>query len=169
MCPQPSTGNLIKNPGFDANLSGWTVDPGPATIDWQPGTFLTANGSYADANACSFSGSAYISEQDSGDSQLIWQCVNVVPQTDYNFGVQIATLSGAYAFCDADLYAGPGCTGGTSNAADYEWLNVAWSSGTFPTMFNTGFSTTVKISCHVEMGGSFFFDDIYLTPAPGLY
>ncbi|HTA88436.1 MAG TPA: hypothetical protein VK745_02630 [Polyangiaceae bacterium] len=169
MCPQPSAGNLIKNPGFDTSLAGWTVDPGPATIDWQPGTFLTPNGSYADANACAFSGSAYISEPDSGDSQLIWQCVNVVPQTDYNFGVQIATLSGAYAFCDADLYAGPSCTGGTSNAADYEWLNVAWSSGTFPTTFNTGFNSTVKISCHVEMGGSFFFDDIYLTPAPGMY
>ena len=83
--------------------------------------------------------------------------------------MQIATLAGAYAFCDADLYQGPSCTGSTVNAAEYQWLNVNWEITSSPTTFNTGFNATVKVSCHVEMGGAFFFDDIYVTPAPGMY
>ncbi len=168
-CTQPSTGNVIKNPGFDTNLSSWTVDPGAASITWQPGTQLDGNGSYSDADACPYSGSAYIAEPDSADSQLIWQCVPIVAHTMYNFGVRIATLSGAYAFCDVDAYQGPNCTGNTTNVADFQWLNVAWSSGQFPTTFDSSFYISAKVSCHVQMGGQFFVDEIYLTPAPGMY
>ena len=132
---------------------------------------MTGNMTYADGHSCQYSGSAYISSPDtSGNSQNIWQCVAITPQTDYNFDVQQATLSGAYAFCDVDLYAGPGCTGGlTADVAEKMWLNVAWSYGTFPAMFNSGFNTSAKVYCFVQMGGSFFFDDIYVTPQPGMY
>jgi hypothetical protein len=170
-CPQPSAGNVIKNPGFDKDLSGWTVDAGSATINWQPGTFVTGNGTAADGQSCDYSGAAYIAGSDpASNSQNIWQCVAIKTQTDYNFGVQQATLTGAYAHCALDLYPGPGCTGGNpNNVADIQWLNVAWSLGTYPTMFNSGFDVSAKVYCYVEMGGAFFFDNIYITPQPGMY
>lgn len=169
-CPQPSAGNLIKNPGFDKDLASWTVDAGPATVSWQPGTYQSGNGAFADANACAYSGAAYMSNSDPNvNSQNIWQCVPIATNTDYDFGVQIATLSGAFVHCAADLYAGPSCTGGVTSEGSIDWINVGWSTGTFPITFNSSFNTTAKIYCYVEPGGSFFFDDIYLTPKPGLY
>lgn len=170
-CPQPSANNLVKNPGFDKDLSSWTIDSGPATINWQPGTFMTGNQTYADGHDCPYSGAAYVSNPSADqNSQLIWQCVAIKAQTDYNFGVQQATLSGAYTHCTIDTYAGPGCTGGNpNNLGDSEWINVAWSSGDYPTMFNSGFYVSAKIACYVEPGGSFFFDNVYLTPSPGKY
>jgi len=168
-CPQPTTSNVIKNPGFDTNLASWTVDTGPASITWQPGTLLDGNGSYADADACGYSGSAYIAEPDSGDSQSIWQCVPMTAHTSYNFDVRIATLSGANAICDLDAYQGPGCTGNVSNMAEVSWLNVGWSSNDFPTTFDSSFFVSAKISCHVQGGGAFFFDEAFLAPAPGMY
>jgi hypothetical protein len=170
MCPQPSAGNLVKNPGFDSSLTGWTVDSGPAIINWQPGTLLDGNGSYADANACPYSGAAYVDDEgDPGSSQLIWQCVTMALNTSYDFDAQIATLAGAQVYCDADLYQGPGCTGGTVNGGEVNWINVGWSSPDFPVTFNSSFYLSAKISCHVEGGGGFYFDDVYLTPAPGQY
>lgn len=171
-CPQPSAGNLIKNPGFDTNLSGWTIDAGAATINWQPGTLLDGNGAYADANACPYSGSAYISEPDGNDSQNIWQCISLALNTSYNFGAQIATLSGAYAYCDVDAYQGPGCTGNHLNLAEFNWLNTGWSPADLSAQFNSSFYLSAKVYCHVQQGGSFYFDDIFVTPAspaPGLY
>jgi hypothetical protein len=147
------------------------VDQGPATINWQPGTFMTGNMTYADGHSCAYSGAAYVSNPDmSNNSQNIWQCVAITPMTDYNFAVQQATLSGAFTHCDVDLYAGPGCTGGNpNNVADVQWINVGWSTNMYPTMFNSSFDVSAKIYCYVEPGGSFFFDYVYLTPAPGMY
>jgi len=169
VCPQPSSGNLIKNPGFDKDLASWNVETGAATINWQPGTFMDGAGSYADANACAYSGAAYISEPDSNDSQKMWQCVPIALNTDYNFSAQMATLGGADAHCMLDLYQGPGCTGNVSNVGDAGWLNVAWSPGTYPSMFNSTFFVSAKVYCYVHAGGSFFIDDVYLTPTPNMY
>lgn len=171
-CPQPSAANVVKNPGFDKDLSSWTFDPnGVATINWQPGTFMTGNQTYADGHDCPYSGAAYISNPSADqNSQPLWQCVALKTQTDYNFDVQQATLSGAFTHCTLDMYQGPGCTGGNpNNVADASWINVAWSSGDYPTMFNSSFYVSAKISCYVEPGGSFFFDNIYITPSPGKY
>jgi hypothetical protein len=168
-CPQPSAGNLIKNPGFDKDLSSWTVDPGAATIIWQAGTTKRSNGGYADSNACAYSGSAYISEPDTSNSQQLWQCVPISTDTSYDFGSQQATLGGAYSHCSIDLYQGPACTGSVSPTADNLWLNVDWSLGGITKTFDSSFYTSAKVYCYIEGGGAFYIDDIYLTPDPGMY
>jgi hypothetical protein len=169
-CPQPSAGNVIKNPGFDKDLTSWNVEMGTTVINWQPGTFMTGNMTYADGHTCAYSGAAYISNPDpNNNSQRIWQCAAISTQTDYNFAVQQATLSGAYTHCVLDLYAGPGCTGGFNTAADSEWINVGWSTNMYPTLVNSSFAVSAKVSCYVEPNGSFFVDNVYLTPAPGQY
>ena len=42
MCPQPSSQNLLRNPGFDSDISGWTIDPG-TTAMWASGDSLAAH------------------------------------------------------------------------------------------------------------------------------
>src|SRR5439155_1249112 len=76
-CPQPSAANLLRNPGFDTDLSSWVMDAGPGGFDWKAGTTMDANGVYADADACPFSGAAFVSAPTGTTNQRISQCVPV--------------------------------------------------------------------------------------------
>jgi hypothetical protein len=163
-CPQPSAGNLIKNPGFDTDLSGWTIDPG-ATATWTSG----------DSGNCPFSGAALVSQSDI--PSRIWQCVPISPSATYNFGVTIHTGTGFYAHCQVEVFGGSGCTegaGGVRIAADFIQLNVDWANptGYFTT---TPADKSARVSCFLDVAannnqtGSFYFDMTYLTPAPGQY
>jgi hypothetical protein len=65
-CTQPSPENLIENPGFDTNLSGWTADAGSADVDHDDDN---------DVEGCPFSGSARLDGTASGQQRFA-QCVN---------------------------------------------------------------------------------------------
>ena len=58
VCPQPSGNNLLKNPGFDSSLAGWTTDTGPGGYSWEPEAPPDNNNVFADADSCPFSGAA---------------------------------------------------------------------------------------------------------------
>src|SRR5262249_22304008 len=149
-CTQPSSGNLVKNAGFDKDLASWTLDPGAATFTWEPGTFMTGSDAAGDADACPYSGSIYVSNGGNSTSQNFWQCVAIATNTSYNFGARIATLSGGEASCSVDIYQGPGCTGPVqTNVASVQWLNVNWPGVELSANFNSSFDVSAKVYCYV--------------------
>jgi hypothetical protein len=160
-CPQPSAQNILRNPGFEADVSGWTSDPGTTAV-WAS----------SDAENCPFSGSAYVTTPGSTTSRF-WQCVAVSPSTAYNFGVRMHA-QGVYNHCVLELYASAGCTNVGNMVADSLWLNVDWS-GDLATIFTTAAGDrSARVSCYDDdsgagTGGSLFVDMVYLTPAPGGY
>jgi hypothetical protein len=168
-CLQEGPHNLLANPGFDsaeAGVSGWTLENG-AQASWQQSNVKDANGIDADGLSCRTSGSAHVSV--SSDTQRMSQCVTVQPSHTYNFGAHIHTAGGGYAHCGVDLFSGSGCSGSPSNVADSLWLNVAWSPD-LASQINTASNTaSAKVSCYGEDSIPFFFDLIYLSPAPYEY
>lgn len=163
-CTQPSAQNMLKNPGFDNDISGWNQEAGPGGFSWQPD----------DYEKCPFSGSAYISTP-AGYSQRLWQCVAISPHASYDFGVRYHTAEGAYAHCDVDIYPGANCTGTATNVAAGLWLNVGWGPGGNDVIykFDSGLSASAMVSCYngADFGvdAAFYIDQIYLTPAPAAY
>ena len=73
---RPAAGqiNLVPNPGFDTNLSGWNL---PDPDEW----------SVVDATGDLNSGSAYLAPTGpAGDIEVILACFLVMPNTEYDFG-----------------------------------------------------------------------------------
>ena len=164
--PKPSAGNLLRNPGFDTDVSGWSVQPG-ASISWVAGN---------EGSACRLSGSA-AGVADS--TSRVYQCVPVAASTKYNFG--LTASSGVY--CDVNTFSHADCTGPDNGLQTQAlWLNVAWS----PDLGSTdtpgdhsllSFTTTstdksARVSCYSyfetkDAAHPFFIDMMYLTPSPG--
>jgi hypothetical protein len=171
-CLQPTSANLLTNPGFDTNLAGWTMDPGPGGFNWLSGTTQDANGIHADADDCPFSGAAYVSAPTDTTNQRISQCVAILPQTNYNFGVRIHSVGGAFSNCGVDVYPGAQCTGTPANVVTVQWINVDWSPS-LDQSFNSGTTgSTARVWCYVDatnFQGAFFFDQIYLAQTPNHY
>jgi hypothetical protein len=167
-CVTPNPQNRLQNPAFNGSLSGWVLDSGSGVFSHVPGSFQDEFGNFADATDCQSSGSARLDTpwDGSADSQRIWQCVSVSPNTTYNFGAKILGR-GSYAYCDLDLYASGDCSGAPSNAASGLWLNVVWSPDQDAVVTTDGNTMSARVSCHIEGGGSAFFDMAYLTPWPG--
>ena len=166
-CVTPDPRNLLQNPGFDGGLQGWVLDPGTGVFSYAPGTDVNYYGASLDVKSCQSSGSANLQmpTDGSGDSQRIWQCVPVSPNTSYNFGVHI--LGGGYTYCDVDLYTGPNCTGNESNVAETLWLNMSWSYDNDGQITTPGDAVSARFSCHSEGGSNSYVDMPYLTPWPG--
>jgi hypothetical protein len=169
-CVTPDTRNLLANPGFTNGFSGWNLDSGSGTFSWTPGSSQDVYGNNADATSCSSSGSAYLTTpwDDSADEQRIWQCVNITPNTTYNFGAHILG-QGSYAYCDLDLYTGGGCSGAQLSQFSGLWLNVWWSPDQRTQITAPSNTVSARVSCHIQGGGAAYFDTLYLTPAPGEY
>jgi hypothetical protein len=167
-CHKPSHRNLLKNPGFDANVSGWRAEPG-ASIGWVAGF---------DALGCPLSGSA---EAFADSTSRVYQCVPIASSTKYNFGLKASR--GVY--CDVNTFTAAEC-GGVDNGLRTQavWINVAWS----PDLGSTStpgdhsllsFTTTstdksARVSCYAygdanDQEYPFNIDMIYLTPSPGGY
>jgi hypothetical protein len=68
-CPQQSAGNLLINPGFDTNLTGWSI---PA---------VASQWSSQDVDGCPFSGAFQVISSGLG----LAQCVAVTPGANYSF------------------------------------------------------------------------------------
>lgn len=157
MCPQPTVQNLITNPGFDTNMSGWTIEIGDGTVTWSPD----------DSTGCPFSGSARISSATADVvSRRISQCVRVAPSTSYNFGVR----SRGPKSCSVEFYSQANCVSQTNTMDLGElWLNGEWSGDlTFPIQTATD-TVSVRVACYHERLADSFLDAVYLTPAPGKY
>jgi hypothetical protein len=166
-CVTPDARNLLQNPGFDGGLQGWMLDSGTGVFNYAPGTDVNYYGYSFDVKSCQSSGSANLQMPTDGsaDSQRIWQCVSVAPNTTYNFGFHI--LGGGYTYCDVDLYTGANCTGSESNAAEQLWLNVYWSPDEHGQITTPWDTVSARFSCRSEGGSNSYVDMAYLTPWPG--
>ena len=167
-CHTPSPGNLLQNPGFDLNVSGWSSEPGAS--------LKLASGK--DASACPYSGSAAgVAASDA----RIYQCVPIASGTTYNFGLRAS--SGVY--CDVNTFTEANCAGEDSGLRTQSlWLNVAWSpdlgsSGVAGDHALLSFTTAATdksalVSCYSyfepqDARQPFYLDMMYLTPSPGGY
>jgi hypothetical protein len=159
-CTQPSGDNLLRNPGFDKDLSSWTVGAGPGSVSWSSG----------DYEGCPFSGSALVTVTDAV-SRAIEQCVALSPQVaTYNFNGKIRSGgNGGQIACRVDLYNLASCVGNSAYAAEIDWLNVAWGPVAAAQSFMSGGAASAKVSCTVDGTGTTNaaaeIDFLYLGPS----
>lgn len=155
-CPQPSTGNLIKNAGFDTNLTGWQVD-------------IIGAGSVArdsmDSDGCTFSGAVAIQASFDTSRPTISQCVLVKPLTSYNFGVRMFSA----LHCELNLFTSTDCSGDGTNVASFDWLNGVWQENTL-TLQTGPLTVRARASCTIDgYVATGHLDKMYLTETPGGY
>jgi hypothetical protein len=159
-CPQPSAGNLVKNPGFDADLSSWNFS---TAHTWQ-----AVDASEPGATAqCPYSGSMAVTTT----SVPFSQCVSVQEDTFYNFGVRIR-IQGEVdsAQCNVILWSQNDCKGENVLAQSVEVTSVSNNfSGDLSKSFNSGGYVSVEIYCFTLAWGTAVgsFDRFYLSKPPG--
>ena len=157
MCPQPTPGNLIKNPGFDTDLSGWTVTAGEGSVFWDP----------LDALDCPYSGRARISwlEGPAIAVPTISTCLPVQGGTAYNVGIR--TYSGA--LCEFSTYSSSNCAGTATRLADFGVIS-GWVP--YERLVQTPTSTaSAELACYPfdTRDWDFGVDMAFVSPVPGLY
>lgn len=161
-CPQPNAANVLKNPGFDTNLSNWNLGVGFA---WN-----SADASQPDATAqCPFSGSVVASITDLPFDQ----CAGIQANTFYDFGVRIRMQGDASsARCNIILYAQANCTGSSIvvDSAEVTSTSSAFTAD-LSRSFNSGDHVSADIVCFMFAPGSATtnFDRFYLSKAPATF
>jgi hypothetical protein len=155
-CTQPNPTNLLKNPGFDTDTSGWTIDAGA-------GTLVRVS---ADAEGCLYSG-AMLADIEKSFSQF-YQCVpNVHLDGLYTFGIKMMDAS---AICGVRFYAGVNCDG---NEVIDDELNAPLSVSGWQSPASEGLGPNVSVSGANSVlffcNGSGTFDLAYISPAPAQY
>jgi hypothetical protein len=173
MCPQPSSDNLLVNPGFDKDVTtGWT-----STIP--PMTMHTVTWSAMDATSCSFSGSAQLffdTVTSVYDPPEITQCVPVSAGKDYQFGFRIQSTC-ATGWCTLNFFTADNCTGTdvTEGSAMPESGGTPFSDwvGSGPvTAPATAGSALLTCTTAPPIGTSTcatWFDDVYFSASPHTY
>ncbi|HVR64276.1 MAG TPA: hypothetical protein VMU50_20390 [Polyangia bacterium] len=153
-CTQPSPGNVLKNPGFDKDVSGWMVDTG------------TVYRETSDSDGCPYSGSLATT----GASQVS-QCVTTPLDGTYNFGARILVVSGG-AVCGVRFYPAAGCQG--DELVDDE-LNAAQPMSGWQAPAPESSPPTVQVSGANSVlffcvtGDGVYIDQPYVTKIPGKY
>jgi hypothetical protein len=157
-CPQPTPGNLIKNPGFDTDLSGWAVTPNDGAVTWDP----------VDALDCPYSGRARLawSDGDRDTSPTISSCMPVQGGAHYNVGVRAF----GPAWCDVNAYTKANCTESPTQLAQFQWINADWRVSQQDVQMPIS-SVSAEITCYMGTNGalSSFVDMAFLSPTPGLF
>ena len=141
VCRRPSSGNLLRNPGFDGSLNGWTVYT--ATLA-------------ADSEGCSGSNSVYVDNSETDPEQ----CVPLTAGTYYFGGKFKGGVAGN--FFRLRFFTGDNCTGTGDNTLD---LNLVGSTG-WATLFMDVVAPSGTASVRVDFYGmQQYFDQLYLNTA----
>jgi hypothetical protein len=157
LCLPPSAENILRNPGFDQSLTGWTATPG-ATFD------------SVDAGNCSASGSARTEPTADLRIGTISQCAVAQPSTKYYFGFDYMQGQADNIDCTVSFYVGSTCSGGAltdtltlsgGSAPVTSWL-LNWSVITSPSLAG---SAMVFCQSHGAQPG--WFDQMFLSTANG--
>jgi hypothetical protein len=172
MCTQAGSANVLQNPGFDKDISGWTIDVG------------TLSRSLTDAEKCPYSGSL-TTTVDAGSSREISQCVRNTPLAgDYNFGVRINGggvpngTSEASVICQVIFWSGFDCdadvvvTNETVTVRPgYPWQQTVPESSPAGTPVEG--ANSVSFTCilfgHPSSQTEFFLDMFYIQKTPGRF
>jgi hypothetical protein len=160
-CAQPSVGNLVKNAGFDGDLSGWAIEPNDGEVTWLP----------SDATDCPFSGSVKLSVPPitNARSPRISQCVAAI-ERNLHFQFHAKCLPYGVVECGADVFSEKNCVGlATTHSID--WFNQTWGVDREDVESPVGGS--VRLRCELVPNplqtGAAIVDMIGLTPPPDDY
>ncbi len=182
-CPQPTSSNLLTNPGFDANLNGWTVtQPGGGSSVKIDTTSTSVNG---DVDGCPSSFSAEITTVAGTASPQISQCVAVSAGSTYLYGASMSngdnpteTLLCNEVYCALTWWTGSGCSGSDITASDpypLSWEDFQWSDDTVGEFdVAPANAASAKVTCYTDTpySGSTcigHFDKIFLDLNPHIY
>ncbi len=165
-CTLPDASNVLKNPGFDNDANGWTIDSG------------TLSRSLSDAEHCPYSGSLTTTGLGGSAYRLIHQCVGNTPLVgDFNFGGRVNTPSigsGTVMLFQANFYSGFNCDGDlvAQNETDTTTVLLAGWQGLTGTLSGVFGANSVRFDCYLNPASTtdtFNIDMLYLSKTPSLY
>ena len=169
-CPQPTSANLIRNPGFDQDESEWTYEAIVGTFRWQSGTTTLPGGHLADAVGCPWSGTAILDCDFQFDScGRAWQCVEIQQQTSYSFGARLGSDGRGEMRCSVEMFSGPGCVGAGEYTDAQFRTESGWSNVFLTHTFGSGANMSAKVNCERIGLGTGTFDMVFLSKVPGGY
>lgn len=153
---------MVKNGGFDSDLSGWTIEPNDGEVTWVP----------SDATDCPYSGAMKLSLAAGASlSPRISQCIGT---TGGVLHAQIAakTLPPFNTLdCSTDVFSQPNCVGIATNVGRPQWFNQDWGSIAGDVSVLAGGS--IRLSCSLEPNqtdvAAALVDMVGLTPPPAQY
>lgn len=142
-CTEPSSGNMLRNPGFATGTSGWNTSGSYGSVSW----------SSDDYESCSISGSAQLSASNVV-GQILSQCVPISGGT-YHFSARIRSGgNGGQTTCAVVAYQLPNCQGGAKAEAEADWVNVAWGPMTSYAFDVDSTFTSASVSCYLNGQGA---------------
>ena len=160
--------NLVQNPGFASDLSGWTIPPGPQTVTWD-GT-----------QGNSAPGSVYLGPTSSGSVFVLTQCIPAVASTAYDVGgsfrypssVTTTPVGSVFVY----FYSDPGCTtqlppsnslqlSGGGSPAD-TWLTQSYPRGLTTPALTVAVKVHLWVFTFAAGTVSAWFDDISFVASP---
>ncbi len=164
-------GNLVTNPGFDQDLSGWKIS--------NTGTSAAKPLGSEDAAGCPFSGALQItSAPDTTDEAHFDQCVLLTTAGPYNVGVQWKVLDPT----NSGITCSVGLTFDSTCATDGSGPSMFYLSDVYPVLWsgyganNQGITTTVSNPVgysHLHLNcaafGGIAVDMIYVNAAAAAY
>jgi hypothetical protein len=162
-CRAASAANLIRNPGFDQDIAGWTMlDDGK--VVWVR----------EDAADCSSSGGLSMQASPAGMVTMVRQCVPIQAGVTYNFGAWVrepdqSDPTYTQATMTVQFFAAPDCPFlGTSTNGGWDVLRIArdWNHTTGTTTAPPG-AASASVVLGTLSSSLEIFDYVYLTPAPG--
>jgi hypothetical protein len=152
ICQPKSPSNLLVNPGFDSDLSGW--------INYVSNSKTWSN---SDADGCPRSGSlSMVNGQDQ-----VTQCVPAAGNASYNVGFKYKQATGESFRCFLTFYTDSGCmtdTVGDSTTLDSAMTGSSWIPYAAVVTAPVG-AGSLQILC--GSGGTANMDDFYINPSGG--
>jgi hypothetical protein len=167
-CTQPNAANVLTNPGFDADTTGWTTDSG------------TLSRSTLDAEQCPYSGSLTTTMPAGAPERIVGNCAAARSLNgNFNFGLQIRVEGAGQALCEARFWQGQNCDG--NEVIDNQTLSTMPVSGWQSPPPESGAGTTlpvagansVRFSCYLFSATTnpttFYIDMAYVSLDPHTY
>lgn len=164
--------NLVTNPNFDTNASGWTFDPfGTGVSVAECGYDPTTD---ADGNPASGSIECRDVWPTASSGIGAFQCFAVTASTDYDIVADMLINTGqpvnGHATLDVMWFTGAGCTGSSTSDTDALFTPAAGWQTYFQTVTSPATAASVRVGLAVgkDSGPNDFsarFDDIRLGPA----
>jgi hypothetical protein len=170
-CPQPSSANLLANPGFEmeSGITGWQTTPGQ-------GSSGNARWDSSDSTSCPYSGSLVTYHFQGDTAATFSQCVPVSPSKSYNYGGYMRDQTNCgNIWCELHYYSGPNCTGAkTDYFEQITWTSTTWGLSEHAPVTPPTDSASVKLDCNsappINAADCWaYWDQLWFTPTPGKF
>lgn len=154
-CQQPSSSNLLTNPGFDSQSA--------MTASWSPTS--SASWTADDADGCQGSGAAKVVATPLGIYNTIGQCVRI-SSMPYFFSLKSKREANSTWGCEVTAYTGTDCTGDYVNGLGIGYTTVtspaaSWSRTGSVTFTPGSGAHSIMVGCNAD-SGTVYFDQLYL-------